>query len=195
MTLDTTSLGNALQRLREGVARWRREATDEQIRDGLIQRFEFTYELSRKMHRRYLKETAASPDEIERMAFADLIRTGNAQGLLRGDWPAWRRFREMRAHTSHTYDDKVASQVASAIPGFLEEAEHLYAELQRVARMTRCLQIDLPADHRRLVLNILHANLSQSIKTWVSRLAGDRPGKALFRPRFGDRRWPAADAR
>jgi nucleotidyltransferase substrate binding protein (TIGR01987 family) len=131
MTLDTTSLGNAVRRLREGLARSEREPADEQIRDGLIQRFEFTYELSHKMLRRYLKDAAGSPDEIERMPFADLVRTANAQGLLRRDWPAWRRFREMRARTSHTYDAKVASQVVSAIPAFLEEAEHLYAELQR----------------------------------------------------------------
>jgi nucleotidyltransferase substrate binding protein (TIGR01987 family) len=116
---------------RHHLARCEREPADEQIRDGLIQRFEFTYELSHKMLRRYLKETAASPDEIERMVFADLIRPGSAQGLLRSDWPAWRRFPELRARTSHTYNDKVASQVASAIPAFLEEAEHLYAELQR----------------------------------------------------------------
>ena len=131
MKLDTTSLGNAVRRLREGLARCEREPADEQIRDGLIQRFEFTYELSYRMLSRYLKVIAASPDEIERMPFADLIRTGNAQGLLRGDWPAWRRFREMRARTSHAYDAAVASQVAAAIPEFLEEAEHLYAELQR----------------------------------------------------------------
>ena len=131
MSLDITSLGNAVRRLREGLARYEREPADVQIRDGLIQRFEFTYELTHKMLKRYLKETAASPDEIERMPFADLVRSGNAQGLLPSDWPAWRRFREMRARTSHTYDTKVASQVASAIPGFLEEAEHFYAELQR----------------------------------------------------------------
>jgi nucleotidyltransferase substrate binding protein (TIGR01987 family) len=131
MKLDTTSLGNAVRRLREGLARYEREPTDEQIRDGLIQRFEFTYGLSHKMLRRYLKETAASPDEVEQMPFADLVRTGNAHGFLRGDWPAWRRFREMRARTSHTYNAKVASQVASAIPEFLQEAEHLYDELQR----------------------------------------------------------------
>jgi hypothetical protein len=83
------------------------------------------------MLRRYLREAVASPDEIERMPFADLIRTGNVHGLLRGDWPAWRRFREMRARTSHTYDAKVAAQIASAIPAFLEEAEHLCAELRR----------------------------------------------------------------
>jgi len=40
----------------------------------LIQRFEFTHELSHKMLRRYLKETAASPEEIDRIPFADLIR-------------------------------------------------------------------------------------------------------------------------
>ncbi len=131
MKLDTTSLGNAVRRLREGLARYERETTDEQIRDGLIQRFEFTYELSHKMLKRYLEETAASPDDIERMPFADLIRTANAQGILRSDWPVWRRFREMRARTSHTYNSRVAAQVAAAIPAFLEEAEHLYAELQR----------------------------------------------------------------
>src|ERR1700730_6681379 len=61
MKIDTTSLGNAVRRLREGIARYEREPTDEQIRDGLMQRFEFTYELSHKMLRRSLKETAASP--------------------------------------------------------------------------------------------------------------------------------------
>jgi nucleotidyltransferase substrate binding protein (TIGR01987 family) len=129
--LDTTSLANAVQRLREGLARHQREPKDEQVRDGLIQRFEFTYELSHRMLKRYLKETAASPDDIERMPFADLIRTGNAEGLLRGEWPAWRRFREMRTRTSHTYDAKAALQVVAGIPAFLQEAEHFCAELQR----------------------------------------------------------------
>src|ERR1700738_4911383 len=114
-----------------GLTRCERAPADEQISDGLIQRFEFTYERSYRMLGRYLKLIAASPDEIERMPFADLIRTGNAQGLLREGWPAWRRFREMRARTSHTYDANVAAQVVSAIPAFVEEAEHLYAELQR----------------------------------------------------------------
>jgi nucleotidyltransferase substrate binding protein (TIGR01987 family) len=104
MTLDVTPFANAVQRLREGLQRCEHEPKDEQIRDGLIQRFEFTYELSHKMLKRYVKQTAASPAEIDRMSFADLIRTGNAQGLLRSDWPAWRRFREMRARTSHTYN-------------------------------------------------------------------------------------------
>jgi nucleotidyltransferase substrate binding protein (TIGR01987 family) len=140
--------------------------SDDQIRDGLIQRFEFTYELSHKMIRRYLKEATASPDEIEQMPFADLVRIGNAQGLLRGDWPVWRRYREVRARTSHTYDAGVALEVAAAIPEFLEEAEHLW-RTTAARRMTKPLVVDLRADHRRTVLDILHENLPLNTQAWV----------------------------
>ncbi len=131
MKLDATTLANAVRRLREGLARCEQEPADEQLRDGLIQRFEFTYELSHKMLRRYLRETAAAADEFERMPFADLIRAGSAQGLLGMDWPGWRRFREMRARISHVYDAAAALAVVAAIPEFLREAEHLCAELER----------------------------------------------------------------
>ena len=65
------------------------------------------------------------------MPFQDLIRTGNEQGLLRGDWPVWRRYRYMRARTSHIYAAAVAQQVVSGIPDFLEEATYLRDELLR----------------------------------------------------------------
>jgi nucleotidyltransferase substrate binding protein (TIGR01987 family) len=131
MALDTTSLGNAVRRLREGLARHAQAAGDEQLRDGLIQRFEFTYELSHRVLRRYLMQTAPSPEEAAGLPFADLIRAANAQGLLRGDWQAWRRYREMRARSSHTYDADVATEIVAAIPAFLAEAEYLLAELER----------------------------------------------------------------
>jgi nucleotidyltransferase substrate binding protein (TIGR01987 family) len=100
--LEISPLVNAVARLREGLERHRREPHDEQLRDGLIQRFQFTYELSRRLLRRYLRMVAASPDSYDQMPFQDLLRTGNERGLLRSDWPAWRRYRDMRASTSHT---------------------------------------------------------------------------------------------
>ena len=45
-TLDMGPLERALQRLQEGLARYQQDVGDPQIRDGLIQRFEFTYEIS-----------------------------------------------------------------------------------------------------------------------------------------------------
>ncbi|HTV33183.1 MAG TPA: nucleotidyltransferase substrate binding protein [Methylocella sp.] len=131
MSLDITPLDKAVARLREGLRRYELDRTDEQIRDGLIQRFEFTYEISHKMLKRYLKETAASSELIEQMPFQDLIRTGAEQGLLRSGWPEWRRFREMRARTSHAYNLEIALEVVAAIPDFLEESAYLRKELER----------------------------------------------------------------
>jgi nucleotidyltransferase substrate binding protein (TIGR01987 family) len=127
--LDLTPLCNAISRLREGWERYRRDITDTQIRDGLIQRFEFTYEISHKMLKRFLEMTSSSPAEFDGMNFQDLIRTGNERGLLLGDWPKWKDYREMRAKTSHTYDEDVALEVVAGIPGFLEEAIYLQKRL------------------------------------------------------------------
>ncbi|MBK1703667.1 nucleotidyltransferase substrate binding protein [Halochromatium glycolicum] len=129
MIIDITPLEKAVARLREGLIRYQQDTADTQIRDGLIQRFEFTYELSHKLLRRWLAATAASPDAIHALTFQDLIRVGNEQGLLRGDWTAWRSYREMRARTSHTYDEDTALQVVAGIPAFLNEAEYLYGKL------------------------------------------------------------------
>lgn len=127
--LDFSPLEKAITRLTEGWARYQQDTTDTQIRDGLIQRFEFTYEISHKMLKRFLMATAASPAEFSDMSFQDLIRTGNEHNLLLGSWPEWRKYRDMRAKTSHTYDEDVALLVVSAIPEFLTEAKHLLQRL------------------------------------------------------------------
>ena len=46
IALDLSPLVNVIDRLREGLTRYQQDTSDTQIRDGLIQRFEFTYELS-----------------------------------------------------------------------------------------------------------------------------------------------------
>ena len=128
--LDLSSLSRATQRLTEGLDRYRQDTSDTQIRDGLIQRFEFTYEISHKMLKRYLEAISPSPGSVDAMAFSDLIRTGSEQGLLLSDWSRWRVFREMRARTSHTYDEQVALAVVAEIPSFLEEAIFLCRQIQ-----------------------------------------------------------------
>ena len=130
MTLDFTPLRNAIARLDEGLSRYQSDPSDLQIRDGLIQRFEFTYDLSHKSLRRTLESAAANPEEIDRMTFPALIRTGCEQGLLAGDWSDWKRFREMRNITSHTYDEQKAQEVAAVIPAFLTEVAALIDNLQ-----------------------------------------------------------------
>jgi hypothetical protein len=62
--LDITPLAKALMRLVEGYDRYLLDISDTQIRDGLIQRFEFTYEISHKMIKRNLEMTSPSPENI-----------------------------------------------------------------------------------------------------------------------------------
>ena len=129
--LDISPLERAVARLAEAWERWQRHRDDDQLRDGLIQRFEFTYELSHKMLRRYLESVAATPEEVARMPFPDLIRTASEHGLLMHDWSAWRRYREMRNKTSHTSDERVAAEVVSGIEDFLADAQTLCRNLKQ----------------------------------------------------------------
>lgn len=87
---DIGPIDKAIERLREGLARYQSDITDTQIRDGLIQRFEFTYELAHKMLKRYLEFASPTPEQYDNMPFQDLIRSGNEQNLLLGDWPRWK---------------------------------------------------------------------------------------------------------
>lgn len=132
--LDLSPLAKAIQRLDEGMLRYLSDIGDIQIRDGLIQRFEFTYELSHKMLRRYLEASSASPGQFDGADFNFLIRSANEQGLLLGDWSRWKQYRDMRAKTSHTYDEEVSLVVVAGIPAFQAEAHYLYDQIKaRVA--------------------------------------------------------------
>lgn len=133
MIIDITPLEKSIARLEEGLTRYQQHVEDTQLRDGLIHRFEFTYELAHKMLKRYLRLTSATPEEFDDMSFQDLIRLGNIQKLLLEDWPAWRLYREMRSRTSHTYDEEVALQVVQHIPKFLKEACYLREQLKKHA--------------------------------------------------------------
>lgn len=132
--IDIRPLERAVERLREGLARYARDVADTQIRDGLVQRFEFTYELSHRMLKRYLVTTAPSAEVVAEMSFADLIRSGNEKGLLASDWPVWKGYRDMRGRSSHTYDEPTALAVVGSIPAFLHEAAYLCDRLRERLR-------------------------------------------------------------
>ena len=139
MKLDFSPLENAISQLARSLAYANSELARsdpglrEQLRNSVIQCFEFTYELSHKMLRRYLESTAASPEEVDFSSFQNLIRIGNEKGLLRSDWTLWRAYRQARTDSSHTYDACKAETVFAIAPDFLEEARHLLVELTKRA--------------------------------------------------------------
>ena len=127
--LNFTPLQRTVGLLRGGWTRYRLDVTDTQIRDGLVHRFEVAYDVSRKMLKRFLEVTSANPAELDAMPLQDQIRSGNEQGLLRGDWPTWRKYRDMRGKTIHSCSENVALQVVECIPDFIEEAANLSQRL------------------------------------------------------------------
>lgn len=128
--LTIQPLTNAVIRLQEGWQRYLQDTSDTQIRDGLIQRFKFTYEISHKILKRYLENAPADPTQFDLMSFQDIIRTANEQNLLLGNWADWKQYRDMRARTSHTYDEETAIAVVQGIEKFLAEAQFLQQKLQ-----------------------------------------------------------------
>ena len=136
MKLDLSPLENAVDQLGDGLVQYESHVVREfpqirnQMRAGAIQAFEFTYELSVGMIKRYLEQVSANPAEIEELSFRDLIRRAWQQGLLRSELDSWIRHRANRGTTSHTYNDERAERVFQGIPEFLEEARHLLKELQ-----------------------------------------------------------------
>lgn len=107
--LDLSALRNAIVSLQEGIgvvsdALWfnaQSKAVQNTLVAGVIQNFEFVYELSVKMIRRQVEREAASPTETDHSDFRDLLRTAAEKGLI-PDVQVWFIYRMMRNITAHT---------------------------------------------------------------------------------------------
>lgn len=131
MALDLSPFRSAVAQLASGLAAARAAPGDDLMRDGAIQRFEYTYELSHKFLRRFLEETEPAPEQLRELSFPGLIRPGAERGLLVNSWDVWTDHRKARGTTSHAYDGAKAAEVFARIPAFLEDARALLAELER----------------------------------------------------------------
>ncbi|MGH2397454.1 MAG: nucleotidyltransferase substrate binding protein [bacterium] len=134
MKLDLTPLANAIASFEEGIAavsneNWfnsQTKAVQNTLIAGVIQNFEFVYELSVKMIRRRIELDAATPTDADFADYRELLRTA-AEGGLIADVEAWFEYRKLRNLTSHTYDHEKARQVYRA---FLSDAKALLKTLE-----------------------------------------------------------------
>ena len=96
---------------------------------GVIQNFEFVYELSMKMIRRQLELDSDSPNEVDETNFRDVLRTAAEKGLI-ADVEAWFFYRKMRNVSAHTYDRAKAQKVYQDTLTFINDARSLLARLE-----------------------------------------------------------------
>src|SRR3990167_6834100 len=87
------------------------------VRDSVIQRFEYTYELSWKLLQRWIKLNI-SPEEAEPRTKKDLFRLAAKKSLIHAP-EQWFEFSEARNEVSHTYNEKRAQYVYDIALKFL----------------------------------------------------------------------------
>lgn len=137
--IDLSNLERALGQLRTNFGYCESEDAREDpvlaqvFRAAAIQAFEFTFELSHKIVRRYLAATAANPDTINAMSFPDMIRHGYGRGIISREWARWHEYRRLRAMTSHTYGEAAAGEVFQIIPEFIDEISKVVAAIKAEA--------------------------------------------------------------
>ena len=135
--LDLTALRSALSSLEDGLdvvrdtAWFNQQSSKVQntLIAGVIQNFEFVYEVGYKMLRRQIELEAASPADVDEGNFRDVLRLAGEKGLV-ADVEAWFRYRQMRNITAQTYDHEKAQKVYQGTLVFIDDAQALLASLE-----------------------------------------------------------------
>jgi len=134
--LDLGSLRAAVQALANAIdvvsspefavadPRWR-----DTLVAGVVQHFEFTFELCWKMLKRQLEREMPSPSELDGLSYRELFRLGHERGLVTAVEP-WFEFRELRNITANTYARDKALKVAAGAPALLSQARALLGAIE-----------------------------------------------------------------
>ncbi|HGG60798.1 MAG TPA: hypothetical protein ENK26_12930 [Gammaproteobacteria bacterium] len=135
-TLDLTSLDGALTSFRTALEitsssafQTLEEGWQETLIAGVVQNFEFTFELAWKMLKRQLELDLPNASELDTMSYRDLIRTGYEKGLI-DDPEKWFDYRLLRNITSHGYDRRKALQVYEGAAELFASASFLFEKLK-----------------------------------------------------------------
>jgi nucleotidyltransferase substrate binding protein (TIGR01987 family) len=104
------NFNKALQRLKEAIMLFKQNSANDVVRDGVIQRFEFTYELAWKAAKEYLEYAGivgiTSPRAVLKEAYAQQLITNE------DNWITMLNDRNM---TSHIYKEEMAQEIARRI--------------------------------------------------------------------------------
>jgi len=135
MALDLSSLQKAVDSLGRAVKVASsqikgRVNTDEEevIRAGVIQNFEFTYELCWKFMKRWLGINIGSA-VVDGISRKELFRMA-AESRLINNVETWFEYNNLRNETAHTYDAKTAESVYEAAIRFAADARALLKTLE-----------------------------------------------------------------
>jgi len=128
--LDLTAFKNAVSTLNEALNEYEKDKTNSFVRDSCIQRFEYCFDMSKKILIRYLKSISDDPMEIDREKISNIIRQAYKLGIVKHSWDEWDIYRENRNNTSHGYNENIAIQIVEELPKFYNEIVFLLEKIQ-----------------------------------------------------------------
>ncbi len=135
MPLDLSSLQKAVNSLERAIKVADRVIKDrvntdeeEVIRAGVIQNFEFTYELCWKFMKRWLEINIGGAN-LDGATRRELFREAYKSGLIE-DVDNWMEYHGARNETSHIYGDDKAEDVFEVAKTFLKDAKQLFLILE-----------------------------------------------------------------
>lgn len=136
-SLDLGALQKTIASLEDGLGvvsdiHWfsaQKMAVQNTLIAGVVQNFEFVYEISIKMIKRQIEAESASPNEVDETSFHEVLRVAAEKGLI-ADVEAWFKYRKMRNITAHTYDHEKAQQVYQGVLDFIGDARALLLKLE-----------------------------------------------------------------
>jgi len=137
MPLDLSSLAKAVRKTRSVISKAEDQGLTDKlepiirdaIKSGVIQHFEFTYELCWKFIKRWLKTNSNYAEAENPITRRELFRLA-AKSHLISDPQKWFAYGDARNITSHTYNEETSEHVYSLAKEFISHAEELLSRLE-----------------------------------------------------------------
>jgi nucleotidyltransferase substrate binding protein (TIGR01987 family) len=123
------SLNNAIQVATADQMTKRSEKEQEVIKAGVIQNFEFTYELCWKFIQRWLRENRTAEEADYPRTRKELFRMAAREGIIPDPLP-WFEYSDVRNMVAHTYNQENAEKVFQTAIKFMKDAEYLLRQLE-----------------------------------------------------------------
>ena len=103
-------LNNALLRLDEAIEESKINKKSSTLKDGVIQRFEFSYELCWKLMKNYLEDEGIQEAKSPKSTFREAFKIGIIK-----DGDIWIDMLNDRNLTSHVYDEEISLEIYNKI--------------------------------------------------------------------------------
>ena len=118
--------GKALLRLNEAIGESKDNSASSTLKDGVIQRFEFCYEICWKLIKYYLENEGIQEAKSPKSTFREAFKIGIIE-----DGEVWIDMLNDRNLTSHVYDEEVAFDIyIKIISTYFKQMNNMYTLLK-----------------------------------------------------------------